>query len=456
MRYVGLAVSLLAAMVSVVLTTSQPALALAGDLDPGFSAGGLILEGTPPGHLQAVTTQPDDKIVVAGSAWRNGQIDIQVIRYLPDGRRDTSFGTGGRVLSDMGRHEGANAVAVQPDGKIVVGGNRSADFSNPRDGQGLVARYNADGTLDTTFGTGGWVLVDTALPQFGVRSVVVQLDGALLVAGYGWIDEYRAVLVRLHPDGSVDTAFTNGRPADVPAVYLPVPMNVAGAGLLADGRIVVAGSTSYHDPKGAVAVRLTGAGAVDTTFGDGGVAHVPMGSYGFAYDMALLPDGGVVLVGDSSPSLDHKRFAVARLTPEGRPDLAFGIGGELLASVGDAQNATATAVAMAPDGSLFVGGWASAGPGGQPYSECRRHTTRDRWFPMSVFRLASRRRTSLCPTAATGRRSLVRNAVTATDSASLGSVLSLRPLPRTRVRAARVAGTFTTCSPVATSCWASR
>jgi hypothetical protein len=95
-------------------------------------------------------------------------------------------------------------------------------------------------------------------------------------------------------------------------------------------------------------------------------------------------------------------------------------------------------------------------PASSTNRKCIRDTTRLRWLPMSMFRLASRRNTSLCPTAATRRRSGERSAATATDNASFGSFLFDRPVANNRARDASVAGTSTTVSPAATSCWASR
>lgn len=365
-RVTGLAVSLAILVLSSALATAGPALAAPGDLDPGFATGGLAIEAAPPGRFNAMTIQPDGKIVAVGPGWRNDKMDFQVVRYTTGGRRDPTFGVDGRVLSDLGQHEEATAVVVQPDGKIVVGGIQDWDYLNPRYGMGRLARYNADGTLDTTFGKGGSVVDElSGIGPAEVSSIVVQRDGGLLVAGWGG---ERGRLVRLFPDGAVDRAFTNGRPVDEPGVILPVPMAVAGAAVLPDGRILVAGAAGYADEDGgAVTVRLTAAGAVDTTFGDAGVARSRLGNGGYAHGMAVQTDGKVVVAGTSTDSLEDGMFAVARLTADGRPDLSFGLGGETLVAVADAQNSTATAVAVAGDGGIFVGGWASAGPGGQPY-----------------------------------------------------------------------------------------
>jgi uncharacterized delta-60 repeat protein len=341
-----------------------------GDLDPSFNAGRPLIDNSPPVGYAAVAIQGDGKIVAAGTGWTNDQMDIEVVRYTSAGVLDTSFGQRGRVLSDFGAYERVNTMALQPDGKIVVGGKTTPDWRNPTIGEGLVARYNADGTLDTGFGVGGEVVVEAA----SISALVVQPDGKLLVGGLTWGWGVDAKLVRLHPDGSVDRSFYNGRPGgmDPSGVSLPVGMYMAGADLLPDGRILIAGSTPYTDAEfGAVVVRLMDTGEVDETYGVAGVASVHMGAAGEAHDMAVQPDGKVVLAGVPSNTLQHARFIVARLTADGDPDLTFGTGGELLVPVGDAQNATATQLVLVDDGSLFVAGYASAGPGGEPYVPSR-------------------------------------------------------------------------------------
>ncbi|MGI8810769.1 MAG: RCC1 repeat-containing protein [Acidimicrobiales bacterium] len=209
-----------------------------------------------------------------------------------------------------------------------------------------------------------------------VRSVVAMGDGRLLVAGS--VNQV-GMLVRLVPDGTLDPSFSDGQSGLDPGVQLAEPMRMAGAAVLPDGRILVAGSLGYRGYRdsaetdgGAVTVRLTADGVVDPTYGEAGVARSRLGNAGLAYGMAVQSDGKVVLAGQSVLLGYDRRFVVARLTADGRPDLSFGLGGETLAAVHDARSAVAAIVVLAPDGSLFVGGWASAGPGG-PSSVASRH-----------------------------------------------------------------------------------
>jgi uncharacterized delta-60 repeat protein len=130
-----------------------------GTLDASFGTGGKVttdFAGSGDG-AGAIAVQPDGKLVAAGGATINGQADFALARYNSNGTLDTSFSTGGRVTTDFGgRYEGASSVALQWDGKIVVaGGSVIGLYDNF-----ALARYNSNGTLDTSFGTGGKVITD--------------------------------------------------------------------------------------------------------------------------------------------------------------------------------------------------------------------------------------------------------------------------------------------------------
>src|SRR5262245_17690173 len=156
----------------------------AGDLDTLFAGGKLtydVMGGNDFGF--AVCIQMDGKVLVAGRGRSSlgTSNDFCVLRFNDDGTLDTTFGTGGRVLTDFGSStDSANAMVVQSDGKIVVAGQTS------RSGTGselAVARYNADGSLDTSFGAGGKVITDFSVSTDQAKAVTLQADGKVVVAG---------------------------------------------------------------------------------------------------------------------------------------------------------------------------------------------------------------------------------------------------------------------------------
>jgi uncharacterized delta-60 repeat protein len=204
-----------------------------GSLDPGFGSGGKVLTDIGSSSFDqalAIALQPDGKIVAAG----NG--GFALARYNADGSLDSSFGSGGKVLTDAGISNLA-AIALQPDGKIVAAGESLA--AGPLDF--ALARYNADGSLDSSFGSGGKVLTNLGSLD-GARAVVVQVNGKIVAAGYSFAGGSRDfALVRYNADGSLDPGFGSG--GKVLTDIGSSSFDAASAAVLQpDGKIVAAGS----------------------------------------------------------------------------------------------------------------------------------------------------------------------------------------------------------------------
>src|ERR1051325_6151623 len=181
------------------------------------------------------------------------------------GDLDTTFGTGGRVFVDFPLESTANAVALQPDGKIIVAGDEGKDvrFNYDETTNFALARHNADGSLDTSFGTGGKVRTGFGFHS-GAMGLVIQADQKLVAAGYisDSAGSNAVALVRYNTDGSLDTSFGTGG-----VVRSSTVGDVAYAiALQADQKIVVAGRPQ------AVVARYNTDGSLDTTFGSGGRA----------------------------------------------------------------------------------------------------------------------------------------------------------------------------------------
>ncbi len=182
-----------------------------GSLDTSFGAGGkVVTDFGESDKLSAVAIDADDTIVVIGNAPQGGICRFGLARYLPNGSLDASFGTGGRVQSDLG-HEGPvpSDVAIDPRSRKIV----AVGTADDRGGEFLVARFNADGSLDSTFGTGG--VVFTAIPNLSARakSVLIQPDGKIVVSGDGFDlpyvspGHYRIALARYDTYGNLDPSF---------------------------------------------------------------------------------------------------------------------------------------------------------------------------------------------------------------------------------------------------------
>ena len=178
----------------------------AGALDPSFGTGGTVTTaiGSFYDHVRALLVQPDGKILAAGGSYDGSEYEVALVRYNPDGSLDSSFGSGGKVTTATSGPGGgeAYALALQPDGKIVVG---AATGNNTNF---VIARYNADGSPDMSFGSGGLVMTNIGY----LRALELQPDGKIVAAGSSpfWNDV--AVAFRLQRgDGSLDTSFRDGR-----------------------------------------------------------------------------------------------------------------------------------------------------------------------------------------------------------------------------------------------------
>src|SRR5215475_9667372 len=195
------------AFAMVLIPTLTYAQTRSGTLDTTFGTGGKVttdIAHSPDGAI-AIVRQLDEKYVVAGNSYINGHFDFAVARYNSSGTLDTTFGTNGKVTTDLGSpYEEATSVAVQSDGKIVVAGGAVFGLFNDF----VLVRYNTNGTLDTTFGTGGKVITNLAGVSAQAYAVSVQRDGKIVVGGQVNVDGgYDFALVRYNSNGTLDASF---------------------------------------------------------------------------------------------------------------------------------------------------------------------------------------------------------------------------------------------------------
>ncbi|MEK6274902.1 MAG: PASTA domain-containing protein [Actinomycetota bacterium] len=319
-----------------------------GALDPTFDGDGKVrTEFTASSFEQSdgLALQGDGKIVVAGYVRIPGSgtfADFALARYNPDGSLDTSFDGDGKVMTDFSSGgDLAFSVALQSDGKIVAVGI-SQQGVGPASLDVGVARYNPNGSLDPSFdGDGRAVTPIAAGSEDQALDVAVQADGKLLVAGsaYGAGNAYNGVLVRYAADGSLDTSFDGDGKVVLPSIG-------SRLALQSDGRIIITSSPGFS------VTRFNSNGSIDTSFGQGGSALAPV--TGSASAPAIQPDGKIVVAG--SGAAGHN-FAVARFQPGGSPDPSFGLGGAVETVLGGpAGSDLATDVGIALDGKIVVAG----------------------------------------------------------------------------------------------------
>jgi uncharacterized delta-60 repeat protein len=266
-----------------------------GALDTSFDGDGRkVFSWGAIGRVTAVVVAPNGKILLGGFSGPEGG-NIQVARLKANGAFDSTFGTGGIATVDFGATEFGEAMARQADGRILVAGRSSP-------GGAVVARLRATGALDPDFGAGGRVTLSAAT---SAGAVLVTPDRNILVAGNTSGSSVMTV-TRLRPDGSLDTTFGSGGTATVD--FGSLADLLGGAVLQPDGKIVLAGYT--HASEDVAVARLNANGSPDATFGTGGKATVDFGVATFGNAVARAPNGRIVVAGQKTGGDD---FAVARL-----------------------------------------------------------------------------------------------------------------------------------------------
>jgi uncharacterized delta-60 repeat protein len=263
-----------------------------GSLDTTFGTGGEVTPAIANAHADGVVVTSTGQIVALATAV--GQVDL--VRYNADGSLDSTFGQGGEVIASVGASDPNAFLMQQPDGKLIV----ATDANTGVESWELI-RYNANGSLDTSFGNQGIV---TTAPTARMGDAVLYPsagtphDGKIVVAGLGY-GAGSAEIYRYNPDGSLDSTFGTGGD-----IVTPFGVTVREVTLDANGRIVVVGS----NPAGSanLLARFNVNGTPDTTFGSGGVVTTTFGTSSQGLGVAVYPnagtanDGKLVVVGDSN------------------------------------------------------------------------------------------------------------------------------------------------------------
>ncbi len=331
-----------------------------GALDAAFDDDGKVTTDVGGGFEQeealGVSVQPDDgKIVAAGYSGDS----IAVVRYLTDGRLDPGFADDGIAHGDVPGL--ANDVALQSDGSIVVAGRAPAEVPTSDDFDDVVvARYRADGQLDTSFGDGGFVRADVGAVDNQAENVVVLDDGSIVVSGSArdpgsngvGIDHHTDVL-KFDRDGRPDGGFGSGGQLTLPDTFVGADLAVQS-----DGGLVLIG-TLDGAPTELVVMRLEPDGDVDATFGEDGTARPGISGTGTA--LAVQVDDAVVVAGTSSTL--NQDMVVGRLTPDGDVDETFSSVGVVTIDFFRLDD-VAESVAVQDDGRIVISGLATDAFGG--------------------------------------------------------------------------------------------
>jgi uncharacterized delta-60 repeat protein len=311
-----------------------------GKLDPSFDSDGMLTTVVRPGHNEYITgvaVHTNGKIIAAGSSSFGTTIDdFAVVRYNPNGSLDATFSGDGKLITDFGGVDTASDVVLQPDGKILVSGSVCKDVGDRVLCDVALARYNGNGTLDTTFSGDGKQNIDfSAENNASWGGLAIQPDGKIVIAGMMWNGTNEDLAVyRLNANGTLDTSFSADGKVNIgfgPSRY----DTASDLALQSDGKIIVAGNTfdanSIHD---FAIARLHVNGSLDTTFSGDGRQITNMGGEDFADGLALQSNGQIVVVGQMVSPNGGSSFALARYNTNGNLDTGFNGTGRKIIGMG--------------------------------------------------------------------------------------------------------------------------
>lgn len=348
-----LLLTLITYFISLLTSVAQP-----GNLDGDFDSDGRLTVDfdLKDDKVFGVAVQPDGKIIAAGYSNIAGDHDFAMARFNTDGTYDATFGTGGKVTTSFSSgDEQAFALLLQPDGRIILAGNMyngTYDFA--------MARYTSSGALDNTFSDDGILYTDIENSSDLCRAAALQPDGKIILAGekYGQTSPEFA-LIRYNSNGSVDNTFGTGGIVTTSFGSSPVSASVYALAVQPDGKIIAAGRTyvnGINSYSSFALARYTANGTLDNTFSVDGKTSTDLGDENTSqiYSIALQPDGKIVTAGYTQIT-GYNYMALARYKTDGTLDTGFDGDGKLTSDA-FSYIGRARAVVLQTDGKIIAAG----------------------------------------------------------------------------------------------------
>lgn len=323
-----------------------------GEIDSSFNPDGLFSIGSSTWEdAYSSAVQEDGKILIAGRYYNGRSWDFLIVRFNEDGSIDSSFAQRGFMTKDFGKDDRAFDIAVQNDGKILVCG-----FAERFNWDFAISRFNNDGSIDTTFGEKGSLLLNIGTYNDVAFSIKVQNDNKIIVCGWTYIfGSWDFALVRLNPDGSLDKTF--GATGIVTTDYHRQYNTAHSVVIQSDGKYVAAGYTGKlgSPDTDIMLVRYNTNGAIDHSFGDNGIV---LSDYENTNDFAWVvkvDKYDKLVVGGNTTINNLKILQVARFNSDGSLDRSFGRNGILVTQIAGLDEECRDLL-IQPDGKILLAG----------------------------------------------------------------------------------------------------
>lgn len=328
-----------------------------GFADESFGDGGVVIgscNNSPNGSGERVLVQPDGKIISVGIHYVDLQRDIAIFRFNSDGSADETFAPDGKLILDLGFDETARDLIVQPDGKILI----FAGLAEEESGSSIVVRILPTGVLDASFGIDGYIYLEDIMEYQNAHAFILQPDGKFLIGGSTGaypddINDRDLRIFRFNSDGTADMEF--GESGETIIDFFPDQENLSSMYLSADGSIFVAAS-ECGDAYTMIIHKLNPYGGIDADFGEGGVAVKYL--VDFPYILKVIAGDGLgrLYVGGINNGASDYDFAVIRLNPDGTQDPEFSPEGIILINIDGLSIDNPAKILLQEDGNVILAG----------------------------------------------------------------------------------------------------
>jgi uncharacterized delta-60 repeat protein len=311
--------------------------------------------------------QTDNKIVLGSSYFDDSTslASLLVARFNSNGSLDSSFGTFGKVISPIGNYYSyCNGIAILPDGKILASGSANDSIFNNNGFDFALRKFNNDGTIDTAFGQQGAATTHIGATNNEAKAVAIQTDGKIIQVGVTRDDIYGfddCVIVRYNQDGSLDSSFNQ---TGIIRISLSESYDFATSVIIQeDNKILIAGSAqnTLYNYNLAL-IRFNIDGTLDSTFGTNGIVLTDLSGGDFGNSVALQPNGKIILAG-STRIEDNSSFVTVCYNTDGTLDDTFGLDGIISTSFGNGDS-EGMAVTVLDFDEIIIAGWCNNGTPG--------------------------------------------------------------------------------------------